>query len=98
MIIFFFPPLVQLRKRLSALELQHFAALLREYRLASNIQHFCSELLRLYGDQRKFLLLGEKAQRPHSDLSPRDGAWPAPPPPAPAATPPPSTFLFGGVE
>lgn len=34
--------------------------LLREYRLASNIQHFCSELLRLYGDERKFLLLGKR--------------------------------------
>lgn len=59
---------VQLRNRLSALELQHFAVLLREYRLHSNIQHFCSELLRLYGDQRKFLLLGKLEQCLHSDL------------------------------
>jgi len=41
-------------------ELQQFAVLLREYRLGSNIDHFCSELLQLYGDNRKFLLLGER--------------------------------------
>lgn len=50
----------QLRNKLSAVELQQFALLLREYRLGSNIDQFCSELLRLYGDQRKFLLLGER--------------------------------------
>uniref|UniRef100_A0A3Q3DH62 CCM2 like scaffold protein n=1 Tax=Hippocampus comes TaxID=109280 RepID=A0A3Q3DH62_HIPCM len=46
-----------LRNKLSAVELQHFAAFLREYRLGSDVGHFCSELLRLYGDDRKFLLL-----------------------------------------
>lgn len=51
---------VQLRNKLSAVELQQFAVLLREYRLGSNIDQFCGELLRLYGDQRKFLLLGER--------------------------------------
>ena len=50
----------QLRNKLSPVELQHFAVLLREYRLGSNIDHFCSELLQLYGDNRKFLLLGER--------------------------------------
>uniref|UniRef100_A0A3Q3WAV3 G-protein coupled receptors family 2 profile 1 domain-containing protein n=1 Tax=Mola mola TaxID=94237 RepID=A0A3Q3WAV3_MOLML len=49
--------MITLRNKLSAVELQHFAVLLREYRLGSNIGHFCSELLRLYGDDRKFLLL-----------------------------------------
>lgn len=49
---------MQIRNKLSAVELQQFAVLLREYRLGSNIDHFCSELLRLYGDSRKFLLLG----------------------------------------
>lgn len=42
------------------MELQKFAVLLREYRLGSNIDYFCSELLQLYGDNRKFLLLGER--------------------------------------
>lgn len=41
------------------MELQQFAVLLREYRLGSNVEHFCCELLRLYGDNRKFLLVGE---------------------------------------
>lgn len=51
---------MQLRNKLSAVELQHFAAFLREYRLGCDVGHFCCELLQLYGDNRKFLLLGEK--------------------------------------
>uniref|UniRef100_A0A3B4WGH6 CCM2 like scaffold protein n=1 Tax=Seriola lalandi dorsalis TaxID=1841481 RepID=A0A3B4WGH6_SERLL len=52
--------MITLRNKLSPVELQQFAVLLREYRLGSNIDHFCSELLQLYGDNRKFLLLGER--------------------------------------
>ncbi|MEQ2207387.1 hypothetical protein XENOCAPTIV_011470, partial [Xenoophorus captivus] len=52
--------MITLRNKLNPLELQQFAVLLREYRLGSNIDHFCSELLQLYGDARKFLLLGER--------------------------------------
>uniref|UniRef100_A0A8C6WFU0 CCM2 like scaffold protein n=1 Tax=Neogobius melanostomus TaxID=47308 RepID=A0A8C6WFU0_9GOBI len=57
-----------LRSKLSAGELQQFAVLLREYRLASNIQHFCSQLLQLYGDNRKFLLLGMRPFIPDKDV------------------------------
>lgn len=57
-----------LRSKLNAGELQQFAVLLREYRLASNIQHFCSQLLQLYGDSRKFLLLGMRPFIPDKDV------------------------------
>lgn len=54
----------QLRNKLSPQEIQQFAILLREYRLGTPVQDYCSELLRLYGDRRKFLLLGECLQPP----------------------------------
>ncbi|KAJ0036457.1 hypothetical protein NQD34_005134 [Periophthalmus magnuspinnatus] len=57
-----------LRNRLSPGELQQFAVLLREYRLGSDIQHFCSHLLHLYGDSRKFLLLGMRSFIPDQDV------------------------------
>ncbi|GLD50573.1 cerebral cavernous malformations 2 protein-like protein, partial [Lates japonicus] len=57
-----------LRNKLSPVELQHFAVLLREYRLGSNIDHFCSELLQLYGHNRKFLLLGMRPFIPDKDV------------------------------
>lgn len=49
----------QLRNKLSPQEIQQFAVMLREYRLGTPVQEYCGELLRLYGDRRKFLLLGE---------------------------------------
>ncbi|KAK1898708.1 Cerebral cavernous malformations 2 protein-like [Dissostichus eleginoides] len=39
-----------------------------EYRLGSNIDHFCSELLQLYGDNRKFLLMGMRPFIPDKDV------------------------------
>ncbi|KAM8862575.1 cerebral cavernous malformations 2 protein-like isoform 1-T1 [Spinachia spinachia] len=60
--------MITLRNKLSPVELQHFAVLLREYRLASNIDHFCSELLQLYGDNRKFLLMGMRPFIPDKDV------------------------------
>lgn len=54
----------QLRNKLSPQEIQQFAILLREYRLGTPVQEYCTELLRLYGDRRKFLLLGECLQPP----------------------------------
>uniref|UniRef100_A0A665VME0 CCM2 like scaffold protein n=1 Tax=Echeneis naucrates TaxID=173247 RepID=A0A665VME0_ECHNA len=57
-----------LHNKLSSVELQQVAVLLREYRLGSNIHHFCSELLRLYGDNRKFLLLGMRPFIPDPDV------------------------------
>ncbi|KAM8996357.1 cerebral cavernous malformations 2 protein-like isoform 1-T1 [Ara ararauna] len=50
--------MVTLRNKLSPQEIQQFALLLREYRLGTPVQEYCAELLRLYGDCRKFLLLG----------------------------------------
>ena len=49
----------QLRTKLGPPEIQQFALLLREYRLGLPIQDYCAGLLKLYGDRRKFLLLGE---------------------------------------
>lgn len=49
----------QLRNKLSPQEIQQFALMLREYRLGTPVQEYCADLLRLYGDRRKFLLLGE---------------------------------------
>nr|XP_057907261.1 cerebral cavernous malformations 2 protein-like isoform X2 [Doryrhamphus excisus] len=60
--------MITLRNKLNAVELQHFAVLLREYRLGSNIEHFCSKLLQLYGDNRKFLLLGMRPFIPDKDV------------------------------
>ncbi|POI19858.1 hypothetical protein CIB84_016396, partial [Bambusicola thoracicus] len=51
--------MVTLRNKLSPQEIQQFALMLREYRLGTPVQEYCAELLRLYGDRRKFLLLGE---------------------------------------
>ncbi|KAF1389952.1 hypothetical protein PFLUV_G00053030 [Perca fluviatilis] len=60
--------MITLRNKLIPVELQHFAVLLREYRLGSNIDHFCSELLQLYGDNRKFLLMGMRPFIPDKDV------------------------------
>uniref|UniRef100_A0A673AET5 Cerebral cavernous malformations 2 harmonin-homology domain-containing protein n=1 Tax=Sphaeramia orbicularis TaxID=375764 RepID=A0A673AET5_9TELE len=60
--------LTLLRNKLTPAELQQFAVLLREYRLGSNIDHFCCELLQLYGDERKFLLLGMRPFIPDKDV------------------------------
>uniref|UniRef100_A0A3B3VSC7 CCM2 like scaffold protein n=1 Tax=Poecilia latipinna TaxID=48699 RepID=A0A3B3VSC7_9TELE len=60
--------MITLRNKLNPLELHQFAVLLREYRLGSNIDHFCSELLQLYGDKRKFLLLGMRPFIPDKDV------------------------------
>lgn len=51
------PP--QLRTKLSSQEIQQFAALLHEYRDGASVHEFCISLRQLYGDSRKFLLLGE---------------------------------------
>ncbi|XP_016056051.1 PREDICTED: cerebral cavernous malformations 2 protein-like [Miniopterus natalensis] len=50
--------MVTLRSKLGPLEIQQFALLLREYRLGLPIQDYCSGLLKLYGERRKFFLLG----------------------------------------
>ncbi|KAK1334721.1 hypothetical protein QTO34_004287 [Cnephaeus nilssonii] len=51
--------MLTLRTKLSSQEIQQFAALLHEYRDGASVHEFCINLRRLYGDSRKFLLLGE---------------------------------------
>lgn len=54
----------QLRTKLSSQEIQQFAALLHEYRDGASVHEFCINLRQLYGDSRKFLLLGERLWGP----------------------------------
>uniref|UniRef100_A0A8B9JK25 CCM2 like scaffold protein n=1 Tax=Astyanax mexicanus TaxID=7994 RepID=A0A8B9JK25_ASTMX len=58
----------QLRSKLMPQEIQQFALLLREYRVGAPIHQFCSDLLQLYGDSRKFLLLGMRPFIPDQDV------------------------------
>ncbi|XP_015452374.1 cerebral cavernous malformations 2 protein-like [Pteropus alecto] len=60
--------MVTLRSKLGPPEIQQFAVLLREYRLGLPIQDYCSGLLKLYGDRRKFLLLGMRPFIPDQDI------------------------------
>lgn len=60
--------MVTLRSKLGPPEIQQFALLLREYRLGLPIQDYCSGLLKLYGDRRKFLLLGMRPFIPDQDI------------------------------
>ncbi|XP_077895909.1 cerebral cavernous malformations 2 protein isoform X5 [Ictidomys tridecemlineatus] len=56
-----------LRTKLSSQEIQQFAALLHEYRNGASIHEFCISLRQLYGDSRKFLLLGLRPFIPEKD-------------------------------
>uniref|UniRef100_A0A3B3XQY0 PID domain-containing protein n=1 Tax=Poecilia mexicana TaxID=48701 RepID=A0A3B3XQY0_9TELE len=56
-----------LRTKLSSQEIQQFAALLHEYRNGSSFHEFCINLRQLYGDSRKFLLLGLRPFIPEKD-------------------------------
>ncbi|XP_041112498.1 cerebral cavernous malformations 2 protein-like isoform X2 [Polyodon spathula] len=60
--------MITLRSKLSPLEIQHFALLLREYRMGASIEQYCSDLLQLYGEKRKFLLLGMRPFIPDNDV------------------------------
>ncbi|TSP68468.1 Cerebral cavernous malformations 2 protein-like [Bagarius yarrelli] len=60
--------MITLRNKLSPQEIQQFAVLLREYRVGAPIARFCSDLLQLYGDSRKFLLLGMRPFIPDQDV------------------------------
>ncbi|XP_034497486.1 cerebral cavernous malformations 2 protein-like [Ailuropoda melanoleuca] len=60
--------MVTLRSKLGPPEIQQFAMLLREYRLGLPIQDYCAGLLKLYGDRRKFLLLGMRPFIPDQDI------------------------------
>ncbi|XP_069501912.1 cerebral cavernous malformations 2 protein isoform X1 [Ambystoma mexicanum] len=56
-----------LRTKLSSQEIQQFAMLLHEYRNGASIHEFCINLKQLYGDSRKFLLLGLRPFIPEKD-------------------------------
>ncbi|CAM5095264.1 unnamed protein product [Natator depressus] len=60
--------MITLRNKLSPQEIQQFALLLREYRMGRSVQEYCSDLLQLYGDKRKFLLLGMRPFIPDQDI------------------------------
>uniref|UniRef100_S4R768 CCM2 scaffold protein n=1 Tax=Petromyzon marinus TaxID=7757 RepID=S4R768_PETMA len=56
-----------LQTKLSSLEIQEFAQLLHAYRTGASIQDFCQNLRQLYGESRKFLLLGMRDFIPEKD-------------------------------
>ncbi|XP_078248389.1 cerebral cavernous malformations 2 protein-like [Pogona vitticeps] len=57
-----------LRNKLTPQEIQQFAMLLREYRMGLTMEAYCAGLLRLYGEKRKFLLLGMRPFIPDQDI------------------------------
>ncbi|XP_037693194.1 cerebral cavernous malformations 2 protein isoform X2 [Choloepus didactylus] len=59
--------MLTLRTKLSSQEIQQFATLLHEYRTGASIHEFCINLRQLYGDSRKFLLLGLRPFIPEKD-------------------------------
>ncbi|NWT58528.1 CCM2 protein, partial [Erythrocercus mccallii] len=59
--------MMTLRTKLSSQEIQQFAMLLHEYRNGASIHEFCINLKQLYGDSRKFLLLGLRPFIPEKD-------------------------------
>ncbi|XP_056405165.1 cerebral cavernous malformations 2 protein-like [Hyla sarda] len=61
--------MITLRNKLAPTEIYRFACLLREYRLGMDVKDYCRELLQLYGENRKFLLLGLRPFIPDMDIS-----------------------------
>ncbi|XP_030052620.1 cerebral cavernous malformations 2 protein isoform X1 [Microcaecilia unicolor] len=59
--------MMTLRTKLSSQEIQQFAMLLHEYRNGASVHEFCINLRQLYGDGRKFLLLGLRPFIPEKD-------------------------------
>nr|XP_056700910.1 cerebral cavernous malformations 2 protein-like [Euleptes europaea] len=60
--------MITLRNKLTPQEIQQFALLLREYRMGLALEAYCAGLLQLYGDKRKFLLLGMRPFIPDQDI------------------------------
>ncbi|CAN2389903.1 Cerebral cavernous malformations 2 protein-like [Pristimantis euphronides] len=60
--------MITLRNKLAPMEIYRFACLLREYRLGMDVKDYCRELLQLYGENRKFLLLGLRPFIPDMDI------------------------------
>ncbi|XP_067840566.1 cerebral cavernous malformations protein 2 homolog isoform X2 [Heptranchias perlo] len=59
--------MMTLRTKLTSEEIQKFAMLLHGYRNGASIHEFCISLRQLYGDGRKFLLLGLRPFIPEKD-------------------------------
>ncbi|XP_058030718.1 cerebral cavernous malformations 2 protein-like isoform X1 [Ahaetulla prasina] len=60
--------MMTLRSKLTPQEIQGFALLLREYRTGLAVERYCTGLLNLYGEKRKFLLLGMRPFIPDQDI------------------------------
>ncbi|XP_061486795.1 cerebral cavernous malformations 2 protein-like isoform X2 [Rhineura floridana] len=60
--------MITLRNKLTPQEIQQFALLLREYRMGLAVEEYCAGLLQLYGEKRKFLLLGMRPFIPDQDI------------------------------
>ncbi|XP_053250663.1 cerebral cavernous malformations 2 protein-like isoform X1 [Podarcis raffonei] len=60
--------MITLRNKLTPQEIQQFAFLLREYRMGLAVEGYCAGLLQLYGEKRKFLLLGMRPFIPDQDI------------------------------
>ncbi|XP_068118043.1 cerebral cavernous malformations 2 protein-like isoform X1 [Hyperolius riggenbachi] len=60
--------MITMRNKLAPTEIYRFACLLREYRLGMDVKDYCRELLQLYGENRKFLLLGLRPFIPDMDI------------------------------
>ncbi|XP_063152931.1 cerebral cavernous malformations 2 protein-like [Candoia aspera] len=60
--------MMTLRSKLTPQEIQGFALLLREYRTGLAMEKYCAGLLHLYGEKRKFLLLGMRPFIPDQDI------------------------------
>uniref|UniRef100_A0A8D0E2E1 Cerebral cavernous malformations 2 harmonin-homology domain-containing protein n=1 Tax=Salvator merianae TaxID=96440 RepID=A0A8D0E2E1_SALMN len=60
--------MITLRNKLTPQEIQQFALLLREYRMGLAVENYCASLLQLYGEKRKFLLLGMRPFIPDQDI------------------------------
>ncbi|XP_066443962.1 cerebral cavernous malformations 2 protein-like isoform X2 [Eleutherodactylus coqui] len=60
--------MITLRNKLAPMEIYRFACLLREYRFGMDVKDYCRELLQLYGENRKFLLLGLRPFIPDLDI------------------------------
>ena len=59
--------MLTLRTKLSSQDIQQFAALLHKYCDGASVHKFCINVRQLYGDSRKFLLLGLRPFIPEKD-------------------------------
>ncbi|XP_043946277.1 cerebral cavernous malformations 2 protein-like [Protopterus annectens] len=57
-----------LKNKLTSSEIHQFAVLIRDYRMGAPVENYCGALLQLYGEKRKFLLLGMRPFIPDKDI------------------------------